>query len=168
METQVEIDAKELKVSLKRSGNRVVAEVEGRRYDLTLFDVEPGVYLVLFNNQVYEYRVDKDSRSNSLHIHTGNISYNVNVTDPRRWQRDKSSIGHGSGHARIVAPMPGKVVRVMVEVGSNVSAGQGIVVVEAMKMQNEIKTSRDGKVVEILVETGSTVNAGDLLAVIEG
>jgi biotin carboxyl carrier protein len=63
--------------------------------------------------------------------------------------------------------MPGKVVRVMVEAGAEVAAGDGIVVVEAMKMQNEMKSPRAGKVLTVNVEVGTTVNGGDVLAVIE-
>ena len=63
--------------------------------------------------------------------------------------------------------MPGKIVRVMVAVGDEVKAGQGIVVMEAMKMQNEMKSPKDGRVQKILVAEGATVNPGDTLAVIE-
>jgi biotin carboxyl carrier protein len=63
--------------------------------------------------------------------------------------------------------MPGKIVRVLVEVGAQVETGTGIVVVEAMKMQNEMKSPKAGVVVSINAETGATVNAGDVLAVIE-
>jgi len=69
--------------------------------------------------------------------------------------------------AEILAPMPGKVVRVQTEVGATVEKGAGVIVVEAMKMQNEMKSPRDGVVVSINVKPGDTVNAGDVLAVIE-
>jgi len=72
-----------------------------------------------------------------------------------------------AGAAEIVSPMPGKIVRVLVEVGTQVETGTGIVVVEAMKMQNEMKSPKAGVVVSINAETGATVNAGDVLAVIE-
>ena len=71
------------------------------------------------------------------------------------------------GIAEIKTAMPGKVVRVLVEVGSEVEKGDGIVVVEAMKMQNELKSPKDGVVKEIKFVDGSTVNTGDILAVIE-
>jgi len=75
--------------------------------------------------------------------------------------------GHDAGRAQVAAPMPGKVVRVLVERGQAVEAGAGLVVVEAMKMQNELKSPKSGTVVELRVEAGATVNAGELLAVIE-
>jgi biotin carboxyl carrier protein len=63
--------------------------------------------------------------------------------------------------------MPGKVVRVQVEAGARVEKGVGVVVVEAMKMQNEMKAPRAGVVVSLKVKPGDTVNAGDVLAVLE-
>ena len=63
--------------------------------------------------------------------------------------------------------MPGKVVKVQVDAGATVEKGAGVIVVEAMKMQNEMKSPRTGKVVSINVKPGDTVNAGDVLAVLE-
>ncbi|HEY0384866.1 MAG TPA: biotin/lipoyl-containing protein, partial [Pyrinomonadaceae bacterium] len=74
---------------------------------------------------------------------------------------------HADGSLEIVAPMPGKVVRVLVEAGAQVEAGAGLVIVEAMKMQNEMKSPRAGTVTALHVKTGATVNAGEVLAVIE-
>jgi biotin carboxyl carrier protein len=87
------------------------------------------------------------------------------VIDPRSWRR-----GHGEGielegRQKIVAPMPGKVVRVLVEPGQSVAAGQGLLVIEAMKMQNEIRSPKSGTVEKLAVE-GQTVNAGEILAIV--
>jgi biotin carboxyl carrier protein len=73
----------------------------------------------------------------------------------------------GSGRQKVAAPMPGKVIRVLVKVGDAVDAGQGLVVVEAMKMQNEMKASHSGRVLEIRASAGATVGAGDTLVVLE-
>jgi biotin carboxyl carrier protein len=91
----------------------------------------------------------------------------VTVIDPRRLRTDEDADRHHHGTAEITAPMPGKVVRVLVEAGEEVEAGAGLVVVEAMKMQNEMKSPRAGAVVSIKVAAGDTVEAGTLLAVIE-
>jgi len=74
---------------------------------------------------------------------------------------------HGKGERRLVAPMPGKVVRFLVGENSPVEAGQGVVVVEAMKMQNEIKSPKKGTVVKLSVAEGAAVYAGDVLAIVE-
>ena len=97
----------------------------------------------------------------------GAQAYAVTLTDPKRLRGEQSADASLDGTVKIVAPMPGKVVRVLVEAGAEVEAGAGVVVVEAMKMQNEMKSPKAGKVTSINVTTGATVNAGDVLAVVE-
>jgi biotin carboxyl carrier protein len=75
--------------------------------------------------------------------------------------------GQTTGTSEIKTAMPGKVMRVLVEEGAEIKQGEGVIVVEAMKMQNEMKSPRDGIVKEIRFAEGATVNAGDVLAVIE-
>jgi biotin carboxyl carrier protein len=90
----------------------------------------------------------------------------VEVVDPRAVRRR----GEGAsveGRQTLKAAMPGKVVRVLVREGDSVEAGQGVVVVEAMKMQNEVKSPKSGIVVKVSTVEGSTVNAGEVLAIVE-
>ena len=83
-------------------------------------------------------------------------------------KRRRASADRGlEGKQQVVAPMPGKVVRILRSVGDKVAAGHGVVVVEAMKMQNEIKSPKEGLVVEIRVREGATVSANQVLAVVE-
>ncbi len=88
------------------------------------------------------------------------------MADPRRWNRGRGG-SHSEGRQNVAAAMPGKVVRVLVSEGDLVEAGQGLVVVEAMKMQNEMKAPRSGRVVALSIAPGATVRAGQILAVIE-
>jgi biotin carboxyl carrier protein len=97
----------------------------------------------------------------------GTDRHAIKIADPKRLRGALAFGAHGDGAARIIAPMPGKVVRVLVEVGESIEAGAGIAVVEAMKMQNELKSPKSGTVLTINAEVGATVNGGDLLAVIE-
>jgi biotin carboxyl carrier protein len=90
----------------------------------------------------------------------------VEVRDPRDASRS-SSAAIGAGRQNVIAPMPGKVVRVLVATGDLVEASQGLVVVEAMKMQNELKAARPGRVIEIRAREGETVGPGDTLVVLE-
>jgi len=90
----------------------------------------------------------------------------VDIRDPRKL-RARGAAESGGGRQTIVAPMPGRVIRVLVEAGQAVEAGRGLIVVEAMKMQNEMKSPKAGKVLEIRTSAGAAVSAGDALLVIE-
>ena len=127
-------------------------------------EVEPGVYSVLVEGRSFEVRAV--SMPDGLHVHVGGRQFSVEVRDPRDASR-LSRAATGSGRQNISTPMPGKVVRMLVGEGDAVEAGQGLVVVEAMKMQNEMKASRAGRVVEVRVRGGETVGAGDTLVVLE-
>jgi biotin carboxyl carrier protein len=127
-------------------------------------EVEPGVYSVLLEDRSFEVRTI--GAQNGLSVETRGRRFTVEVRDPRNASR-QSRAATGSGRQRISAPMPGKVVRLLVGEGDTVDIGQGLIVVEAMKMQNEMKASRAGRVVEVCVRDGDTVTAGDTLVVLE-
>jgi biotin carboxyl carrier protein len=127
-------------------------------------EVEPGVYSVLVEGRSFEVRAVPTP--DGLHVHAGGRQFSVEVRDPRDASRQSRAAVSG-GRENISTPMPGKVVRLLVSEGDAVDAGQGLVVVEAMKMQNEMKASRAGRVVEVRVRDGETVGAGDTLVVLE-
>jgi biotin carboxyl carrier protein len=158
-------------VSLKFAGQTAIVEVDGRHYDLEVRQLAPGEYLLLNGSNVYKCRVESKraqlSAGGSFAVVLRGRTYDVAVIDPKRLRSGQSSGAHHAGAAEIVSPMPGKIVRVLVEPGAQVEAGAGVVVVEAMKMQNEMKAPKAGVVVSIKTEAGATVSAGDVLAVIE-
>jgi biotin carboxyl carrier protein len=126
--------------------------------------LEPGVYSVLLGGSSYEIRVMETPQG--LIAEAGGRRFTVEVADPRDTSKgSRASIG--SGRQSVAAPMPGKVIRVLVEVGDEVEVGQGLVVVEAMKMQNEMKAARPGRVIEVRARAGETVRAGDTLLILE-
>jgi biotin carboxyl carrier protein len=125
---------------------------------------EPGVYSVLMDGRSYDARVEETP--NGLVVVIDGCRFEIEARDPRRYSR--RSRGHrGEGVESIAAPMPGKVVRVLVAAGDEVQAGQGLVVVEAMKMQNEMKAPRAGRVASVAAKEGETVIAGQALVTIE-
>ena len=92
--------------------------------------------------------------------------FDIEVRDPRQFRRRQGL--HGiEGLQNVAAPMPGKVIRILVPLGALVTAGQSLVVVEAMKMQNELRAPKSGQVVSIPVHEGDNVMAGEVLVVIE-
>ena len=165
MKLKAIIDEQEHELNVTIDGGRVHAEIDGRVYDLELREPEPGSYMFLRDAEVHECRVDKTHDGFEVSLHGRNHA--VTIVDPKRLRSGQDTHGHHHGLAEITAPMPGKVVRVQIEAGATVEKGSGIVVVEAMKMQNEMKSPRAGVVVSIKVKPGDTVNAGDVLAVVE-
>ena len=127
-------------------------------------EVEPGLYSILKHGLSYQVRVAK--HRDSYKVEVDGLPATVTLRDPRALT-SRSANGAGSGRQSIAAPMPGKIVRVLVNLQDQVEPGQGLVVVEAMKMQNEMKAPRAGTVVEIRTQAGATVTAGDILIVIE-
>ncbi len=125
-----------------------------------IVETEPGVYSVIAEGVSWEARVWTGE------VTIGGERFAFEIEDPRRWKRSGHAAGM-AGRASIAAAMPGKIVRILVSVGDEVVAGQGILVVEAMKMQNELKAPKDGRVTAIEVRENDSVNAGAVLATIE-
>jgi biotin carboxyl carrier protein len=124
---------------------------------------------VLFAGSLsHEVAVD-DRGHGDLVVHVDGTAVPVTLIDPRAaWARRGRDHGaHGAGPAHIVAPMPGRVVKLLVAAGDQVAARQGVVVVEAMKMENELRAPRDGRVAEVRVVEGASVDANAVLVVIE-
>ena len=169
MKLTARIGATEHKLDLRREGERVFAEVDGRSYELEAREPEPGVYLLTLGGRVYECRVGEGAGEarGRAEVGVGGRTYEVALADPKRLRAAGAGGADASGRAEVRAPMPGKVVRVLVERGARVEAGDGLVVVEAMKMQNEMKSPRAGTVAELHAEPGATVNGGDVLVVVE-
>jgi len=138
-------------------------EIDGSRLD-AVAEVEPGVYSVLVDGRSIEVRAVAEKDVLNLQVQGRRLT--AEVIDPRnRSRRERAALG--GGRQNIVTPMPGKVIRVLVREGDRVEIGQGVAVVEAMKMQNEMKALRTGMVVEVRVKDGDTVGAGDALVVLE-
>jgi biotin carboxyl carrier protein len=162
------IGEREEELRLKLEEGRVLAEIGDRVYALDVRETEPDGYLFFLNTNVHECRVtERAGLRDTFDVAVHGRSYEVSIVDPKRLRSGQNSDRHHHGVAEILAPMPGKVVRVRTEAGATVEKGAGVVVVEAMKMQNEMKSPRAGVVVSINVKPGDTVNAGDVLAVIE-
>jgi biotin carboxyl carrier protein len=146
------------------------AIVEGRTYELNgdeseaIVEVRPGVYSILDGGHSVEARVV--ANEGGYRVYINGLPYEVEVFDPRDRKSSPAQAG-GHGPRRVAAPMPGKVIRTLVEVGAEVSAGEGLVVVEAMKMQNEMKSPKRGRVIELRVRAGATVSAGEVLVVVD-
>jgi biotin carboxyl carrier protein len=154
-------------IEIKTEGSNVFAQIDGRKYEFEAREVEPNTYLFNVAGKIYECYVAPKNPAGITRVRQGTKSFDFQLSDPKRLRGAANADATADGIANIVTQMPGKVVRVLVDSGAEVKSGDGIIVVEAMKMQNEMKSPKDGIVKEIRFEVGATVNAGDVLAVIE-
>ncbi len=162
---------------VRRDGERVVvrhldesdaAEGNGRGAHETSIDwrrPQPGIYSLLIDNASYEVFIEEEP--DHLAVHLKKRTYRVHAADIRRHRAVTDEPEATNGVVRITAPIPGRVARVLVRPGQPIGRGDTIIVVEAMKMENELRSPRDGIVGAIEVEEGQSVEGGALLATIE-
>ena len=138
--------------------------IDGRAVEADALEVEPGIYAIRTDGKSFEIRVEPFA--GALRVCSRGREYAVSIRDPRQWQKNRGAAASSEGRQYVVAPMPGKIVRLLVKPGEAVKAGQGIAVVEAMKMQNEVRSPKAGVVERLTGEEGKAVNAGDAIAVV--
>ncbi len=168
MKLGIELDGKPHTVELSRVGERLRCVLDGKPVDADAAEVAPGVYSILTEGKSLEVRVEPrpEAGASGLRVNVGDREFAAAVLDPREWKRHRGAAAEAEGRQQVLAPMPGKIVRLLVATGDVVEAKQGLVVVEAMKMQNEIRSPKSGKVERLLVIEGQAVNAGEVLAII--
>jgi biotin carboxyl carrier protein len=142
--------------------------LDGVPFHAEVAQIGPGLYSILIGSKSFEVHVTRREAATGEYLMAINgRTITVSIRDPRRSRRGVHAGLAADGKQKVVALMPGKVVRVLVVEGEAVTSGQGLVVIEAMKMQNEIKARSAGTVQRVLVSEGQPVNAGDLLLRIE-
>jgi biotin carboxyl carrier protein len=161
----VNVDGTDFRLELAREGSGWKCRLNGREVALDAVLTRANVLSVVIDGTAYE--VKREATPVDLHFWVGSARYAAEVRDPRSLRSRRRASGAAHGVAKLVAPMPGKVVRLLVAEKSEVQAGQGVLVVEAMKMQNELKSPKRGVVQRILAAPGAAVNAGDVLAIVE-
>lgn len=165
MKLYANIDGDQVEIQLSVNGDKVVATVDSREYELDLDRTSDHSYLLKSEKKVFEVWLS-NSDTGQLYVSVGDQDFSIDVSDPKRLRASTSGAATADGPSEIRTAMPGKIVRLLKEKGDDVAAGEAVVVVEAMKMQNELASPRDGKVAEIRCQEGSTVEAGVVLAVI--
>lgn len=128
------------------------------------FEIAPNTYSFIINGHVFDAVVIPAAEG--VLVRCRGREFAASISDPRALRRRRGAVFGAGGQQQVTAPMPGKVVRILVSEGATVEADQGLIVVEAMKMQNEIRASSGGKVERIFVREGQAVAAGELLATI--
>jgi biotin carboxyl carrier protein len=162
---EIQIDERTRVVELQRNSDRWNISLDGDLVDADAVEIAPGIFSILLNGNSHEVRVAL-TPTGTLTLQTGRQEFTAEALDPRAWSGRRHGALEAEGRQQILAPMPGKIVRVLVQTGEKVEAGQGLIVVEAMKMQNEIHSPKSGTVERLLVKEGQPVNAGEVLCVV--
>jgi len=169
----IDLDGSRHRVVLRRSDNGWVAGIDGRELEVSIVEVG-GVWSMLVGEVRKSYVIAFDAiPEGELIVHVNGVAVPLTVIEPgapaRRAKAARRGAGDGdagNGPRSIVAPMAGRIVRVLVKPEEAVAARQPLVVVEAMKMENELRAPRAGTVAEVRVAEGASVEANTVLVVL--
>jgi biotin carboxyl carrier protein len=162
---EITIDAKSYRLELARNGESWRCQLDGRIFEIDARLVRPDVLSLIIGNRSYE--IMRERGFADVHVWIDGCRYAAEARDPRSMRGRRVGSRDEKGPRKLVASMPGKVVRLLAAEKNEIEAGQAIMVIEAMKMQNEIKSPKKGILQRIVAVAGSTVNAGDVLAIVE-
>jgi biotin carboxyl carrier protein len=165
MRLEIEVEGSRHEVKVDETAGKFRLEIGGRLVEGELLHPEPGVYTFFAGSRVAEARISRIAGSDAFRVDIAGGGIDVRVVD--RKHRHAGGEASAEGQYVLTAPMPGKVADLLVGVGERVESGQGVVVVEAMKMQNEVKSPKSGIVSAIRVAAGEAVAAGQVLAIVD-
>jgi biotin carboxyl carrier protein len=173
---EVAINDRVRTVSVVRKGALLHVELDGRTHIVDARRIDDSIVSMLVQlegaaspSRSVDASFANKPTAGDFDVHLDGRTIPVQIRPAGAFGRPKKA-GHGAqgaGPQRVVAPMPGKVVRVLVKPGDEVKARQGLVVVEAMKMENELRAARDGRVRDVAVKEGQSVDAGAVLLTVE-
>jgi biotin carboxyl carrier protein len=170
MQIDIEINGRSRRVVIEPVGAQYRVTVDGRTHMVDLAPVDDWTFSMVLDGEGVSHEVGlaETGLPNQLAVHVLGGSVDVRLA-PRPGGRGRETGDHAGadGVQDVLAPMPGKVIRVLVAAGDQVKARQGLVVVEAMKMENELRSPKEGRVREVRVQEGMSVEAGRLLVVVE-
>ncbi|MEE8218050.1 MAG: biotin/lipoyl-containing protein [Vicinamibacteria bacterium] len=162
MRLEASVEGRRIRVEVRRNEDGYAVILDGRTLDVDL--VETGGHFVSLIVDGHSHEVGLEALPGGYRVHLREDTVSVLLADAAR--DGVARPARSAGPTRVIAPMPGRVVRVLAEKGCEVEPGQGLVVIEAMKMENELKSPRKGCVHEVAVREGQTVEAGALLLVV--
>jgi biotin carboxyl carrier protein len=153
------------RLELKKNESGWSCRIDGRAFKVDAIIPRQDILSLIIDGGCYE--IKREQTATELYLWVGTTRFVVELRDPRSLRSRQRTARNEKGPIKILAPMPGRVVRVLITENHEVEAGQGLLVVEAMKMQNEIKSPKKGTVKKISVSPGAAVNPGDILAIVE-
>lgn len=153
---------------MSKEDNNVVIKIDDKIYNLDVVMPENGICSILHEGRSFNAEYKRDDSGKKYLVNTQFHSFPVEIVDSQaKYLRTRKKDDTDESQDRIFSPMPGKVVKILAEVGQEMKAGDPVVVVEAMKMQSEYKVKRDCKIKDILVKVGDTIDGNQTLVTLE-
>jgi biotin carboxyl carrier protein len=169
MAYEISIGHRTAKVELlNRVGTKALIKVDDIKYDIDIVEVENGVYSILYNGHSHNVELINGESSKKYIVNTFSKTFDTEIIDAEsKYIHNRNQGIEVEGSNQVLSPMPGKIVKIPVSVGEVVTAGQTLIVVEAMKMQSEFKATGEKIVQAILVKEGDTVDSHQLMIKLE-
>jgi biotin carboxyl carrier protein len=169
MELELNLEGrKAILKEISREGNQLTIAVDDEIFNVDLVKVGPAEYSILYKGKSYSIEVVPGREPKHFTVNTFYFAHEIEVVDAEtRYIRSRDNVSGGHASNIIRSPMPGKIVKILVEVGDVVEVGQTVIIVSAMKMESEFKATKPGTVSEIPVDEGDTVDGNQVLVVIE-
>jgi len=149
----------------QREDGRFLIHIDGRELAVDCVEFAPDHYSLLLGDRSHEVRVHRD-KNDRFNVHFFESSYQVSLMDPMQAALEGVGAGGPAGEAALEAPMPGQVLNILVKEGDEVAEDQGLLVLVAMKMENQLGSPKAGVVKQILVKEGDNVEGGAPLVVV--
>jgi biotin carboxyl carrier protein len=168
MALEINIDGKSSSVELlSKDGNKHQISIDGKMYEVDLVMVEKGVYSIIYKNKSYNVELTQGREPKTYTINTLYNSYDIDIMDAEAKYLKGRKHEDLEDESFISSPMPGKVVKILVNIGDKVKAGETVIIISAMKMESEYKVKRDRAIKDILVKEGDTIDGHQPLIIIE-
>lgn len=153
---------------LKQDGNMLEVEVDGKKYEVDLMHTADGTFSILEGGHSHDIELVPQATPKKYTAYTLYETYEVEVVDAEaRYLQNRNANGTGATESKIMSPMPGKVVKVLVSEGDPVQKGETVVIISAMKMESEYKAPKDGVVKKVHVKADDTVDGNQVLIELE-
>ncbi|WP_421918678.1 biotin/lipoyl-containing protein [Marinifilum sp.] len=169
MALEIKLDQRIANVELlNEDGNHVKIIVDNREYDLDMQQVENGVYSVMYKGRSYNVELIENGTPKKYTVNTFYHSYEAEIIDAEsKYLMARNEGNLEAAESTISSPMPGKVVKILVELGQEVNKGETVIIVSAMKMESEYKAMKDGVIKEIFVNEDDTIDGNQPLIFID-
>lgn len=164
MKLEARLGKENYKINVEKKKESYKVLLNNREYSIHARRVEASTYSLIIDDKAYELAMDNDG--DKLVVEVGGEVFQVEIFDAR-YSRERRAMETLEGRQVIKSIMPGKVVKLLAGVGDEVREGQGLIIMEAMKMENEITSPKTGRVVDIKVKEGKTVESDNELIIIE-